>query len=70
VTLLRALATAEPSVLLRVYWYDGAFEADDARYPTQRPYLDAVVSCPGIQISLFEGTGGSPLPIRGAVQHP
>lgn len=52
VALLRALAQNEQSTLLRAYWYDGAFESSDPRYQSQRPYLDAVSSCPGIQIRL------------------
>lgn len=52
VQLLRSWAMSEQSPLLRVYWYDGAFEADDARDQKQRPYLDAISSCPGVQIRL------------------
>jgi len=52
VTFLRTLAGNEQAPLLRAYWYDGAFESSDPRYLTQRPYLDAVSSCPGIQIRL------------------
>jgi len=52
VTRLRELAAEEGSSLLRVYWYDGAFDADHQRYQGQRTYLNAIASCPGIQIRL------------------
>lgn len=52
VTFLRTLAEKELCPLLRVYWYDGAFEAGHQRYQSQRPYLDAIASCPGIQLRL------------------
>lgn len=52
VTRLRELAGDEGSVLLRAYWYDGAFEVGHSRYQGQRSYLDAIASCPGIQIRL------------------
>ena len=52
VSLLRDLAQNEGSTLLRVYWYDGAFEPTDPRFSSQRKYLDAISSCPGIQLRL------------------
>jgi len=38
--------------LLRVYWYDGAFDALDDRHESQRRYFDAIASVPGIQLRL------------------
>ncbi len=49
---LKSLAAGEGSTLLRAYWYDGAFESGDPRFQSQRSYLDAISSCPGIQIRL------------------
>lgn len=40
------------SRLLRVYWYDGAFDPRDDRYESQRRYFDAIASTPGIQLRL------------------
>jgi uncharacterized LabA/DUF88 family protein len=40
------------SRLLRVYWYDGAFDPRDRRYESQRRYFDAIASVPGIQLRL------------------
>ncbi|HUB73990.1 MAG TPA: NYN domain-containing protein [Solirubrobacteraceae bacterium] len=38
--------------LLRVYWYDAAFDPSDARYPSQRRYFDAIGRTPGVQLRL------------------
>lgn len=40
------------SRLLRVYWYDGAFDPRDHRYESQRSYFDAIAFTPGIQLRL------------------
>lgn len=40
------------SRLLRIYWYDGAFDPRDRRYESQRRYFDAIASTPGIQLRL------------------
>ena len=37
---------------LRAYWYEGAFDGGDARYASQRTYLDAVALTAGIQLRL------------------
>jgi uncharacterized LabA/DUF88 family protein len=50
--LARRLALTAPSPLLRVYWYDGAFDAADPRYGGQRVFFDAIASTPGIQLRL------------------
>jgi len=52
VTHLKSLAAVEGATLLRTYWYDGAFESGDPRFQSQRPYLHAISSCPGIQMRL------------------
>jgi uncharacterized LabA/DUF88 family protein len=38
--------------LLRVYWYDAAFDTRDERYGDQRRYLDGIASTPRIQVRL------------------
>jgi uncharacterized LabA/DUF88 family protein len=38
--------------LLRVYWYDAAFDPTDGRYPSQRKYFDAIAATPGLQLRL------------------
>jgi uncharacterized LabA/DUF88 family protein len=49
VTWLEAQALKESCSLLRVYWYDGAFEPDHPQYLSQRTALNAIANCPGIQ---------------------
>jgi uncharacterized LabA/DUF88 family protein len=38
--------------LLRVYWYDAAFDPRHARYPPQRRFFDALGATPGLQLRL------------------
>jgi uncharacterized LabA/DUF88 family protein len=38
--------------LLRVYWYDAAFDPSDKRYQSQRRYFDAIATTPGLQLRL------------------
>jgi uncharacterized LabA/DUF88 family protein len=49
---LTDLAGRDGCPLLRAYWYDGAFDSGSPRYQSQRPYLDAIASTPGIQLRL------------------
>lgn len=48
----RRLAATRGFDLLRLYWYDGAFDPGDARAATQRVYHDAISATPGVQIRL------------------
>jgi uncharacterized LabA/DUF88 family protein len=48
----RLAAEGTGARLLRVYWYDGAFDPRDHRYESQRRYFDAIASTPGIQLRL------------------
>lgn len=41
----------EPEVL-RVYWYDGAFDPKHPGYAGQRQFFDGIASTPGIQVRL------------------
>jgi uncharacterized LabA/DUF88 family protein len=57
--------------LLRVYWYDGAFDASDSRHASQRKYHDAIAGTPGIQLRLGhlrELTPGWQRPIKKALE--
>lgn len=38
--------------ILRVYWYDGAYEPNHQQYGSQRSYFDAIAFTPGIQLRL------------------
>lgn len=38
--------------LLRVYWYDGAFETNHPQYQSQQKAFYAIASCPGVQLRL------------------
>jgi uncharacterized LabA/DUF88 family protein len=38
--------------LLRVYWYDGEFDASHAEYAKQRRYFNAIQDVPGINLRL------------------
>ena len=40
------------SNLLRVYWYDGAYDPTHAKFESQRPYHDAIAYTPGVQLRL------------------
>lgn len=37
---------------LRVYWYDGQFDANHMEYGSQRRFLDAIAYTPGVQVRL------------------
>lgn len=41
-----------PQPLLRLYWYDAAFQPKDQRYATQRSFFDALANTPGLQLRL------------------
>jgi uncharacterized LabA/DUF88 family protein len=38
--------------LLRVYWYDGAYDAAHERFAAQRRYFNAIAAAPGVQLRL------------------
>jgi len=48
----KAVARDRGGGLLRVYWYDGAFDPKDPRHSSQRQYFDVIRLCPGIQMRL------------------
>ena len=48
---LRAIES-DPSAFLRAYWYDGAFDARNARHNKQRKYFDIIAEVPGVQLRL------------------
>ena len=54
VSWLSGLAPSIPgdSTLLRVYWYDGAYDPRHARHAAQRRYFDAIANIPGVQLRL------------------
>ena len=41
-----------PQPLLRIYWYDGAFEPEHEEYQQQRRFFDAIAYTPGVQLRL------------------
>ncbi len=57
----RFAAEGTGSRLLRVYWYDGAFDPRDRRYESQRRYFDAIASTPGIQLRAATSDGAGVL---------
>jgi uncharacterized LabA/DUF88 family protein len=57
--------------LLRVYWYDGAFDPSDSSYKAQRRFLNAIASTPGVQLRLGRAVRRTPnwhYAIRRAIQ--
>jgi uncharacterized LabA/DUF88 family protein len=49
---LRSIENGDPNSFLRAYWYDGAFDARDARHGRQRKYFDSIAAVPGVQLRL------------------
>jgi uncharacterized LabA/DUF88 family protein len=54
VTWLEELAgrLLEPSVFLRAYWYDGAYDAGHDKHAAQRGFFNSIAKTPGIQLRL------------------
>jgi uncharacterized LabA/DUF88 family protein len=52
VSAFRSIASAHGWELLRVYWYDGAFDPGDPRANSQRVYHEAIAATSGVQIRL------------------
>ncbi len=48
----RTLGSSAGDTLLRVYWYDGAFDPGHAEYARQRRYFSAIEDVPGVQLRL------------------
>jgi uncharacterized LabA/DUF88 family protein len=49
---MKDFAEHEGCSLLRVYWYDGAFAPGTNAFGSQKRYLDAIASTPGVQLRL------------------
>ncbi len=48
---LGATLPGEP-LLLRVYWYDGAYDPSHSKHGAQRHYFDRIANVPGVQLRL------------------
>jgi uncharacterized LabA/DUF88 family protein len=42
----------EPSVFLRAYWYDGAYDPGHEKHEAQRKFFNGIAKTPGIQLRL------------------